>query len=169
MVEMTRDLQYALVHISKTILNCMSAPVVAQRTKAIRALGAAIAVDPVLLNRGDIRKSIQDRISDSSPAVRDAAIDLVGKYIPDKPDVALQYYPSISSRIAVSESIRVQEDLLWSYLYLHLPGYWTSCSKASREAFQGHLRPRSEEKRSDRNLLQACWLGRRRGGFCQGE
>jgi len=107
MVEMTRDLQYALVHISKTILNCMSAPVVAQRTKAIRALGATIAVDPVLLNRGDIRKTIQDRISDSSPAVRDAAIDLVGKYIPDKPDVALQYYPSISSRIAVSELIDI--------------------------------------------------------------
>jgi len=139
MVEMTRDLQCALVHISKTILNCMGAPVVAQRTKAIRALGAAIAVDPVLLNRGDIRKSIQDRISDSSPAVRDAAIDLVGKYIPDKPDVALQYYSSISSRIAVSRSKCVQEDLRRSYLYSHLPGYWTSCSEASREAFQGHL------------------------------
>lgn len=79
----------------------MSAPIVAHRTKAIKALGAAIAVDPAYLSRPDIRKTIQDRISDSSPAVRDAAIDLVGRYIPDTPDLALQYYPSISARIAV--------------------------------------------------------------------
>ena len=100
-VEMARPLQAALGLIFKAILTCMSAPIVAHRTKAIRALGAAIAVDPTYLSRSDIRKSIQDRISDSSPAVRDAAIDLVGRYVPDKPDVALEYYPSISGRIAV--------------------------------------------------------------------
>lgn len=102
---MARPLQSALGLIFKAILGCMGAPVVAHRTKAIKALGAAIAVDPAYLSRSDIRASIHERISDSSPAVRDAAIDLVGKYIPDQPEVALQYYPSTSSRIAVSYNI----------------------------------------------------------------
>jgi cohesin loading factor subunit SCC2 len=99
-VEMTRPLQSALGPAFKSILTAMSAPIVAQRTKAIRALGMAAAIDPAYLIKSEIRNSLQDRISDSSPAVRDAAIDLIGKYIPEKPDVAFQYYASISDRIA---------------------------------------------------------------------
>lgn len=38
---------------------------------------------------------------DSSPAVRDAAIELVGKYVVGRPDLAVQYLPQISERITV--------------------------------------------------------------------
>jgi cohesin loading factor subunit SCC2 len=48
--------------------------------------------------------ALQDRFADRSPAVRDAVIDLVGKYILLKPDVAYEYYPLISARVAVSSS-----------------------------------------------------------------
>lgn len=97
---MTRALQSGLGFLFKGILSCLNAPVVAHRIKAIKAIGALVAVDPDYLIRSDVNKLLQDRISDSSPAVRDAAIDLIGKYIPDKPDVARQYYSSVSSRIA---------------------------------------------------------------------
>jgi hypothetical protein len=113
----------------------MGAPVVAHRTKAIKALGAAIAVDPAYLSRSDIRASIHERISDSSPAVRDAAIDLVGKYIPDQPEVALQYYPSISSRIAVNYNLtyllRRKPSLILSMLYLTRTLVQRSASESS--------------------------------------
>jgi hypothetical protein len=132
---MARPLQSALGLIFKAILGCMGAPVVAHRTKAIKALGAAIAVDPAYLSRSDIRASIHERISDSSPAVRDAAIDLVGKYIPDQPEVALQYYPSISSRIAVSYNItyllRRKPSLTLSMLYLTRTLVQRSASESS--------------------------------------
>ena len=39
---------------------------------------------------------------DSSPAVRDAAVELIGKYMIDSPEVAGDYYQKISERMAVS-------------------------------------------------------------------
>lgn len=39
---------------------------------------------------------------DSSPAVRDAAVELIGKYMIDSPEVAGDYYQKIADRIAVS-------------------------------------------------------------------
>lgn len=38
---------------------------------------------------------------DNSPAVRDAAVELIGKYMIDSPEVAGDYYPRIADRIAV--------------------------------------------------------------------
>lgn len=40
---------------------------------------------------------------DSSPQVRDAAVELIGKYITDSPVVAGDYYQKIAERIAVSQ------------------------------------------------------------------
>lgn len=39
---------------------------------------------------------------DSSPAVRDAAIELVGKYVVSRPDLASKYLPQICERITAS-------------------------------------------------------------------
>ena len=38
---------------------------------------------------------------DSSPAVRDAAVELIGKYMIDSPEVAGNYYQKIAERMAV--------------------------------------------------------------------
>jgi cohesin loading factor subunit SCC2 len=45
---------------------------------------------------------LEDRLSDGSPAVRDIAVDLVGKYIVQKPTLATEYYRHIADRIEVS-------------------------------------------------------------------
>lgn len=42
---------------------------------------------------------------DSSPAVRDAAVDLIGKYMIDSPTVAGDYYRKIADRIAVCHAL----------------------------------------------------------------
>ena len=48
-----------------------------------------------------MRNAIESHLLDSSPAVRDAAVELIGKYMVDKPGVTGDYYEKISERIAV--------------------------------------------------------------------
>ena len=50
----------------------------------------------------DVRRSIESHLLDSSSAVRDAAVELIGKYIVDFPHLAGKYYRQIAERIAVS-------------------------------------------------------------------
>lgn len=47
---------------------------------------------------------MEDRLADGSPAVRDIAVDLVGKYIVQKPMLAMEYYRHIADRIDVSSA-----------------------------------------------------------------
>jgi hypothetical protein len=47
---------------------------------------------------------------DSSPSVRDAAIELVGKYVVTRRDFALEYLPKIAERINVSLRRFVSQD-----------------------------------------------------------
>ncbi|KAJ9107636.1 hypothetical protein QFC21_001096 [Naganishia friedmannii] len=98
-LQSARSLQSAYPVILNSILATMHASVVAQRTKAVRALGSLITVDPDVLLDTEIKLSLQDRFADNSPAVRDAVVDLVGKYILLKPDVANEYYPLIAARV----------------------------------------------------------------------
>ncbi len=52
----------------------------------------------------NVRRSIESHLLDSSPAVRDAAVELIGKYMIDSPEFAGDYYHKISERIAVGPS-----------------------------------------------------------------
>jgi cohesin loading factor subunit SCC2 len=59
---------------------------------------------------------------DSSPAVRDATVELIGKYVVDRPDLAVAFLPQISARIAdkgVSVRKRVIKLLKAIYLILN--------------------------------------------------
>ena len=47
-----------------------------------------------------MRRGIETHLLDSSPAVRDAAVELIGKYIIDSPKFASDYYQRIADRIA---------------------------------------------------------------------
>lgn len=49
----------------------------------------------------NVRRSIESHLLDSSPAVRDAAVELIGKYMIDSPEFAGDYYLKIAERIAV--------------------------------------------------------------------
>ncbi|CAG8456254.1 3230_t:CDS:10 [Acaulospora colombiana] len=80
------------------ILVSLDMGVVAFRTKALRALGQVVVCDPSILSQVNVRQTIAQRLSDNSPAVRDAAIDLVGRYLAQKPEITEQYYKVISDR-----------------------------------------------------------------------
>jgi cohesin loading factor subunit SCC2 len=97
-----RPLQTAFDPILNALINSMDLQAVALRSKALRGLSAIIQVDPDVLALPNVRQAFEARLSDSSPAVRDSAIDLVGKYMIQKPSLAAEYYPHIALRVHVS-------------------------------------------------------------------
>ena len=69
------------------------------RTKALRALGQIILVDPDILSITNVQQQVGLRISDPSPAVREAAIELVSKHIASDPVLGKSYYGLMKGRI----------------------------------------------------------------------
>ncbi|KZP26313.1 hypothetical protein FIBSPDRAFT_1040859 [Athelia psychrophila] len=86
--------------ILNVILQALDAPPVFMRTKALRALGQIVTSDPTILSAPNVRRAIEAHLLDNSPAVRDAAVELIGKYMIDSPKVAGDYYQKIADRIA---------------------------------------------------------------------
>ncbi|KAK7469438.1 Sister chromatid cohesion protein 2 [Stygiomarasmius scandens] len=82
------------------ILSALDAPAVFMRTKALRALGQIVTSDASILSFENVRHAIEAHLLDQSSAVRDAAVELIGKYMIDSPEVASHYYPKIAERIA---------------------------------------------------------------------
>ncbi|KAF9457433.1 hypothetical protein BDZ94DRAFT_1326256 [Collybia nuda] len=82
------------------ILAALDAPPIFMRTKALRALGQIVTSDATILSTSNVRRAIESHLLDSSPAVRDAAVELIGKYMIDSPEVAGDYYQKIADRIA---------------------------------------------------------------------
>ncbi|KAJ1927700.1 Sister chromatid cohesion protein 2 [Tieghemiomyces parasiticus] len=81
------------------ILAALDLSAVALRTKALRALGQIVGHYPALLAQPNVKVALNQRLSDSSPAVRDAAVELVGRYLAGRPALVPQYYPALSARI----------------------------------------------------------------------
>ncbi|KAF9267598.1 hypothetical protein L218DRAFT_955463 [Marasmius fiardii PR-910] len=86
--------------ILNVILMALDASPIFMRTKALRALGQIVTSDATILSLPGVRRAIEIRLLDGSPAVRDAAVELIGKYMIDAPEVASDYYQRIADRIA---------------------------------------------------------------------
>lgn len=114
-----QSLRNSFQPILNIILVALDAPPIFMRTKALRALGQIVTSDATILSmvhtvelsffralrdilQPNVRRTIESHLLDSSPAVRDAAVELIGKYMIDSPEVAGDYYQKIADRIAVS-------------------------------------------------------------------
>ncbi|TRM61170.1 hypothetical protein BD626DRAFT_502962 [Schizophyllum amplum] len=86
--------------ILNVILKALNSPAIFIRTKALRALAQVITSDPSILSLDDVRRAIEGHLLDNSAAVRDAAVELIGKYMVESPEVAGKYYTKIADRIA---------------------------------------------------------------------
>ncbi|KAG0704778.1 hypothetical protein DFH29DRAFT_981273 [Suillus ampliporus] len=86
--------------ILNVVLLALDAPAVFMRTKALRALGQIVNSDSSILAAPNVRRAIESHLLDSSPAVRDAAVELIGKYMIESPEVVGDYYAKIADRIA---------------------------------------------------------------------
>uniref|UniRef100_A0A1I8GDV5 Nipped-B protein n=1 Tax=Macrostomum lignano TaxID=282301 RepID=A0A1I8GDV5_9PLAT len=81
------------------ILKVLNEQSVAVRTKAIKCLTAVVEVDPSVLERADIERTVHGRLLDNSTSVREACIELIGKFIIVRPQLTAQYYGMLSERI----------------------------------------------------------------------
>ncbi|THD18350.1 Cohesin loading factor subunit SCC2 [Fasciola hepatica] len=81
------------------ICRLLSESSVAVRTKALRCLSAVVEADPNVLAREDIERAVQSRLLDTSTSVREAAVDLLGRFLGCKPELTAQYYPMLADRI----------------------------------------------------------------------
>ncbi|KAK0188221.1 hypothetical protein F5146DRAFT_1062556 [Armillaria mellea] len=95
-----QSLRNSFQPILNIILTALDAPHIFMRTKALRALGQIVLSDATILSTPGVRRGIENHLLDSSPAVRDAAVELIGKYMVDRPEVAGDYYQKIADRIA---------------------------------------------------------------------
>jgi len=75
--------------------------VVAIRTKALKCLTMVVEADPSVLGRSDIELCVQNSFLDPSTSVREAAVDLVGKYMMASQQLIEQYYEPVVQRILV--------------------------------------------------------------------
>lgn len=144
------------------------------RTKSLRSISLLVAQDPELFlqvragfrrpsitaetddvstAQDDVSESIRNRIVDSSPAVRDTAIELVGKYVVGRPDLAIKFLPVIMERINVSFHFRASAS---AALKVFLgTGHWPQRPSPRRQAPSRPLRRRRPGRSPDRDLPQA--------------
>jgi cohesin loading factor subunit SCC2 len=68
----------------------------------MKCLGNIVEVDQSVLSRKEMQIGVQQKLLDTAISVREAAVDLVGKYILSDKDLVDQYYDMIAPRILVS-------------------------------------------------------------------
>ncbi|XP_046458023.1 LOW QUALITY PROTEIN: nipped-B-like protein A [Daphnia pulex] len=86
----------------KHILKVLTEPAIAVRAKAMKCLTQIVESDPVVLARSDMQLGVHHSFLDQSTAVtpvREAAVDLVGKFVLSRPELIDKYYTMLSARI----------------------------------------------------------------------
>ncbi|KAK7086913.1 hypothetical protein SK128_008836 [Halocaridina rubra] len=83
----------------KQILRVLTESAIAVRTKAMKCLTMVVEADPGVLSRNDMQMGVHHSFLDHSTSVREAAVDLVGKFVLCRPEVLNNYYEMISARI----------------------------------------------------------------------
>ncbi len=83
------------------ILNVLTEQSTHIRTKALKCMTMIVTEDPEVLLRENMRRGVNYSFTDSSTMVREAAVDLVGKFILHKQELIDQYYKVITDRILV--------------------------------------------------------------------
>ncbi|KAH9298518.1 hypothetical protein KI387_030200, partial [Taxus chinensis] len=69
------------------------------RAKALRAVSTIVEADPGVLGDTHVRCAVEGRFLDSAISVREAAMELVGRHIVSRPDVAMKYFSKVAERI----------------------------------------------------------------------
>ncbi|CAH1960755.1 unnamed protein product [Acanthoscelides obtectus] len=86
-------------HYLKAILFVLKETSIAIRTRAMKCLTMIVAADPSVLGRHDMQMGVNHSFLDHSTSVREAAVDLVGKFVLNRPELISKYYEMLSARI----------------------------------------------------------------------
>lgn len=86
----------------KQILCVLTESSIAIRTKALKCLTMVVEADPGVLARLDMQTGVRHSFLDHATSVREAAVDLVGKFVLSRPELIDKYYGMLLSRILVN-------------------------------------------------------------------
>ncbi len=94
------------------------------RTKALKCMTMIVTEDPEVLYRKDMQQGVNYSFTDSSTMVREAAVDLVGKFIIHDEDLIDKYYKTITDRILdTGVSVRKRVIKILKDICLEYPTY----------------------------------------------
>jgi cohesin loading factor subunit SCC2 len=94
----TRELLKSFPRLLNEILCVLNESSTRYRTRAIRALSLIVESDPNILGWPKVQASVKGRLYDQAISVREAAVDLVGRYILYRPDFARHYFDYLAER-----------------------------------------------------------------------
>lgn len=94
----SRSLSRYYDRILNSILRSLNHSKINIRTKSLRIVSQLLAQSPDIFSLSQVQKSLSERLIDNSSQVRDAAVDIVGKYIVLKPEFAKDFYLIICDR-----------------------------------------------------------------------
>ncbi|KAJ3340549.1 Sister chromatid cohesion protein 2 [Gonapodya sp. JEL0774] len=95
------SLYHSWEHLLGKLVAILAGGSVQLRTKALRSLSAITSIDASLLRSDRVRNAVESCFTDASPAVRDAAVELISKYAvgSSDTDVTRYYYAAVALRM----------------------------------------------------------------------
>ena len=88
----------------------------------------------------DMQRAVEVRLRDTSTLVREATVDLLGRFVLSRPELTSQYYEMIAERIRVCRKMHFCTTnpayMMWRPIFL---GFWSECEETSDQDFEGHL------------------------------
>eukprot|EP00039_Didymoeca_costata_P006675 m.92303 g.92303 ORF g.92303 m.92303 type:complete len:1452 (-) comp13345_c0_seq1:5725-10080(-) len=94
-----RPLCQSLDNLLRHIITSLNDVNTLSRSKALKTLATVIDVDSNMLSNQMVKKAVEERFKDKQISVREAAIDLVGRFVLSNPSLTHQYYDIFMSRI----------------------------------------------------------------------
>jgi len=94
------------------------------RTKAMKCLTMIVEVDPGVLGLKEMQLGVSHSFLDHSTSVREAAVDLVGKFVLSRPELIDKYYDMLSARILdTGVSVRKRVIKIMKDICIECPDY----------------------------------------------
>jgi cohesin loading factor subunit SCC2 len=94
------------------------------RSKAIKCLSLIIEVDPQILLKPKVYACVEANFLHPTISVREASVDLIGKFISHKPELTNHYYKLLSDRILdVGVSVRKRVIKIFRDICLNQPEF----------------------------------------------
>mmetsp|Transcript_26119 Transcript_26119/g.46433 ORF Transcript_26119/g.46433 Transcript_26119/m.46433 type:complete len:1304 (-) Transcript_26119:98-4009(-) len=93
------DIGYYYIACSNKIMNLLSSSQPLTRSRALKALAGIVDEDPLVLLEKNTGEAVQARLHDSAISVREACVDLIGRYIGVDLSLFDQFLGSICERL----------------------------------------------------------------------
>ena len=108
----------------KQILSVLTEQSVQVRSKALKCMALVVQEDPSVLSRNDMQQGVNYSFLDSATMVREAAVDLIGKFVMHRKELIDKYYQMLLNRILdTGVSVRKRVIKILKEICLEFPDY----------------------------------------------